>query len=123
MSKSSKGKPPVAAQQSPARQQTAIAVEQHIHQGPLPDPGTLQRYEQALPGLAERIVALAEKEQNVRIFDVKMGRIGALVYSLAVCGVAAFAIYKESPQAGAVIIGLQVAAVCASMMAKHIKGR
>jgi Predicted membrane protein (DUF2335) len=34
--------------------------------GPLPPPALLAEYEQALPGLAERIVAMAENEGNHR---------------------------------------------------------
>ena len=32
------------------------------HSGPLPDPDTLQRYDQLSPGAAERIIAMAESE-------------------------------------------------------------
>ena len=34
------------------------------HRGPLPDPETLGLYEKYLPGLANRIVTMAEKEQD-----------------------------------------------------------
>jgi uncharacterized membrane protein len=36
------------------------------HSGPLPDPETLQRYENAIPGAADRIFKMAEKEQTNR---------------------------------------------------------
>lgn len=35
--------------------------------GPLPPASELNAYEEALPGLAERIVAMAEKEQDARL--------------------------------------------------------
>ncbi|MBF0568233.1 DUF2335 domain-containing protein [Candidatus Magnetominusculus dajiuhuensis] len=34
------------------------------HSGPLPDPVSFQRYEQVLPGTAERILSMAECEQR-----------------------------------------------------------
>lgn len=39
--------------------------------GPLPHPSTLQQYEKILPGLAERIVSMAESEQRARLDSVK----------------------------------------------------
>lgn len=39
--------------------------------GPLPHPDTLQQYEKILPGLAERIVSMAESEQRARLDSVK----------------------------------------------------
>lgn len=45
----------------------ATLVQSNIsHSGPLPDPDTLQRYEQVLPGLAERILVMAEKQSEQR---------------------------------------------------------
>lgn len=43
-----------------------LQVSQKIHQGPLPAPEDLQRYEQLLPGAAERIIKMAELEQQHR---------------------------------------------------------
>lgn len=37
-----------------------------IHTGPLPSPETLREYDQALPGLADRIVSMAEGQANHR---------------------------------------------------------
>lgn len=39
---------------------------QEFHQGPLPTPRYLTQYEEALPGAAERIMAMAEAEQSHR---------------------------------------------------------
>lgn len=44
----------------------AIAVASEAFAGPLPPPHLLAGYEQALPGLAERIVAMAENEGTHR---------------------------------------------------------
>ncbi len=47
-----------------------VAVEHQqqaaFHQGPLPPPGMLAEYDSALPGCAERVVSMAEKEQSHR---------------------------------------------------------
>lgn len=41
---------------------TAITVSRETFAGPLPPPALLGEYEEALPGLAERIVVMAESE-------------------------------------------------------------
>ena len=49
---------------------TGSLVAQHTavqFSGPLPDPQNLQRYEQILPGSAERIMAMAETQLAHRI--------------------------------------------------------
>lgn len=43
-----------------------ILTQEVRHSGPLPRPDDLARYEQILPGLAERIVRLPEREQEHR---------------------------------------------------------
>lgn len=43
-----------------------IAVAQGHFSGPLPPPSVLQGYDDVLPGAAERIVQMAEKEQHQR---------------------------------------------------------
>lgn len=41
----------------------------YSHSGPLPDPATLGYYEQIVPGLADRIVSMAESELRARRED------------------------------------------------------
>ncbi|MBF0488554.1 MAG: DUF2335 domain-containing protein [Nitrospirae bacterium] len=43
-----------------------VSTQITAHSGPIPDPATLQAYEKTLPGLAERIVVIAENEQKYR---------------------------------------------------------
>jgi uncharacterized membrane protein len=53
----------------PKETRTAILemIERHeSHSGPLPTPDYLEKYEQILPGLAERIVRIPEREQEFR---------------------------------------------------------
>ena len=46
----------------------AATVEAHLeaHSGPLPDPSSLQKYNDVLPGAAERIIHMAEQQQGHR---------------------------------------------------------
>jgi uncharacterized membrane protein len=41
-------------------------VQENFFLGPIPDPAILEKYQTILPGLPERIVAMAEKEQQNR---------------------------------------------------------
>jgi len=46
--------------------QQKIVHEQRIHQGPIPDPDTLSRYNLVVPDAAERILSMAEAEAEHR---------------------------------------------------------
>lgn len=50
---------------SQTKTQLAATVEYH-HMGPIPDPMTLQKYEQICPGAADRIISMAEKQSDHR---------------------------------------------------------
>lgn len=89
-------------QKAPDSQQTSrsalVQVEAHaVFSGPLPPPELLERYNQVLPGAAERIIAMAEKQsshrQNIEkevisgnVFSQKMGLI--LGFALAMTAIA-----------------------------------
>lgn len=45
---------------------SAMTMQRERHRGPLPSPRQLREYEDCLPGVAERIVAMAEREQAHR---------------------------------------------------------
>jgi uncharacterized membrane protein len=49
-----------------ATQVRQIQAEQRFLSGPLPPPEALEKYNQVLPGLAERIVALTERQSDHR---------------------------------------------------------
>ncbi|MDP1633348.1 MAG: DUF2335 domain-containing protein [Gallionellaceae bacterium] len=51
--------------QTQPTQQVQVS-HQKVHHGPLPAPEDLQRYDELLPGAAERIIAMAEMEQRHR---------------------------------------------------------
>jgi uncharacterized membrane protein len=48
-----------------------VQIRREIHRGPLPSPAMLREYEDVVPGLAERIVRLTEKEQDHRHYSDK----------------------------------------------------
>jgi uncharacterized membrane protein len=57
----------------------AIAVASERFAGPLPPPDLLADYERALPGLAERIVAMAENEgRHRRSLEARLVRLSEL---------------------------------------------
>jgi uncharacterized membrane protein len=59
--------PEDAAQHDPGALRAAVLqMERHEFSGPLPPPEVLARYNEALPGGAERIVALAEQQPGHR---------------------------------------------------------
>ena len=82
--------------------------EASIFAGPLPAPADLERYEQAVPGIAERILLMAEREQqerhaNMRAladaerrqardtnWNIVRGQIFALASVLLVCGLCGY---------------------------------
>ena len=50
----------------PGRGVRVSAARHELHQGPLPHPDILRLYDSVVPGLAERIVKMAEREQAHR---------------------------------------------------------
>lgn len=45
---------------------SALRIEETSFSGPIPPPGILDKYNQILPGAADRILSMAEKEQGHR---------------------------------------------------------
>lgn len=96
-----------------------LAISQFVSatmwQGPLPSPEHLERFNRVVSGSAERLIRMAEKQQDHRMGLEKkvsssqtrqsaLGQIFALVICLAILGVGAFAISKGFPAAGATIV-------------------
>lgn len=82
------------------------------YQGPLPPASQFAKYEAAVPGAGERILQMAEKEQQLREQALqgqyrsgRMRNLSATVISALALGVAALGHYLESPWP-AVPIGL-----------------
>lgn len=53
-------------QEEPEDESRGLVASATQFSGPLPPPGVLQGYEDVVPGAAERIIAMAESEQNHR---------------------------------------------------------
>ena len=98
--------PPKANKNKPQQQQ--VAFMQHKHIGPIPDPSTLEKYNQIQEGFAERIVIMAEKEQShrhendIRILvnqenqhkrNTNTFRIGQTLALIAVAGIIGLCVY------------------------------
>jgi|SaaInl7_200m_RNA_FD_contig_21_1784156_length_681_multi_9_in_0_out_0_1 hypothetical protein len=48
---------------------SSVSIEETRHSGPLPSPDTLQKYEEVLSGLADRIMTMTETEQTHPRFE------------------------------------------------------
>lgn len=82
------------------------------HSGPLPSPKDLAAYERVSPGIADRIVQMAEAEQQLRATVVQKGHgialartICSTAVSLAMIGGAALG-YQLGHPAGGTVLGL-----------------
>ncbi|MFB8773464.1 DUF2335 domain-containing protein [Streptomyces broussonetiae] len=92
------------------------------HRGPLPSPESLAEYERALPGLAERIVRMAEAEQGHRHHmertdlqqDYRVARTGqafGLVALIVIAALAAYLGFLGHPGWAVVAAGIDIAAI------------
>ncbi len=59
----------------PARAADGSFLGIKIHQGPLPSPADFEAYEHAQPGAADRLLAMAERDQIARIRDLRTERL------------------------------------------------
>lgn len=101
------------------------------HEGPIPPPETLGGYERIQPGLAVRIIEMAEREQAARLEDRRIARqahgkhlqrttYSALTVALTGFGVTAFLGFLGHPAAAAIVGSLEVASmVGAFLYARH----
>ncbi|MHB8836708.1 MAG: DUF2335 domain-containing protein [Candidatus Methylomirabilia bacterium] len=109
--------------------QTIASQHLELRSGPLPPPEDLARYNQVVPGFAERIVVMAESEishrhsQESRSIDAdvaanksvlierKIGQAMAFVIAMTVIGIGGFLVYSGHPIAGTIFGGLGLAPV------------
>lgn len=96
-----------------------VATRLEMSSGPLPHPDIIAGYEQILPGAADRIVAMAEREQDHRhgmedqFLDVqsglaKVGQRCAVVIALAGLVAATILGVANQPAAAAFIAGIDL---------------
>jgi uncharacterized membrane protein len=87
-----------------------------IFSGPLPPPSLMSAYEDIFPGFAERIMAMAEKEQNNRhamqAIEVrhsadleKYSLWTALIFGIALIGGASYCAYVDQTTLGCALVG------------------
>lgn len=87
-----------------------------MHSGPLPDPQSLSSYDQLIPNGADRIMKMAEKQQDHRMkiertaigrqtFQSFMGQIFGFLIGLAGIGSGTFLAYNGFTTVGTVIAG------------------
>ena len=92
---------PVNSASDTASQPLSVQREEHLFSGPLPAPEILRGYDDILPGAAERIIRMAEKEQTnahesgmlalrEAVADRKRGQIIAGIVAPAALGTSAF---------------------------------
>ncbi len=65
-------------------------IKQVVHIGPIPPPETLERYGKINPSFPERIVRMAEKEQNFRHISYYIGQFFAVIIVIAGLGSATY---------------------------------
>ena len=100
---------PMSTKSSPNNnQQVALLAQTQFTSGPLPSPEIMQGYEKVVPGAAERILQMAEKQQthrmseetkmiNSEISDSKRGMIFAFILCILALAVSAvIAIFSKS---------------------------
>lgn len=98
------------------------AIHLQQYSGPLPHPDALERYEQIVPGAAERIISMAEKEMEHRHKNETMlsrnvvrttytSILFAFISVIILSGLVFFALHKGYDRVGAAIAVGAIAAV------------
>lgn len=95
---------------------TTVSIQQRTHSGPLPDAETLAQYNSIIPNGADRIMTMAEKQQDHRINIEKtviksqnnqsvLGQVFGLIIGIfgIICGT--FLAYSGESQVGSIIAG------------------
>ena len=114
-------------QSEQVEQQTAIAAS---FSGPLPPPSTLERYEQIAPGAAERVIAMAERNQAHRhaletaavhheIQISNRGQVCALIVALTGISAGAYIASLGQPVAGSGVVGGVIATIAVTYLKTH----
>ena len=123
-------RPPTDKPVSPHTRAELISAEMQFFQGPLPDPQTLQEYQQVDPDFPKRILAMGEAQsahrQQQERYHLKGSTIArfvglglAFLSVLVVCGVGAYAIKLGHATEGCSVI----AGVVVSLAGTFIWGR
>ncbi len=88
------------------------------YSGPIPPPQALRDFEEVCPGLADRIVKMAEKTQDANIRDIDnrhrettIGQISGLVATLSMAAVAIVALLKNFPSVAGIVCSTTIVAL------------
>jgi uncharacterized membrane protein len=100
-------------------QPAAVEVEERsrflaaaeFHLGPLPHPDHYERYAALIPNGAERIITMAEREQNQRHLMERAGMASAFVLALAFLIAGSVLVLNGHDWAGAIIVTSTVVAL------------
>lgn len=74
------------------RREAVTQVEAHFEQfsGPIPPPGAMRGYEDVLPGSADRILSMAEREQKLQMAYAMLGLFLGFMAALALIALSAY---------------------------------
>lgn len=116
--------------QDKIRRIVAVAQESSAFMGPLPHPSHFEGYNNVLPGAAERILAMAEKQQD---YDMEQRRNAhsllsrglwiALVLVVGAFAIVAFSIYRGSDNVVYATLGTSVLMVVVFVLRKFPKNK
>ncbi len=100
------------------QQKVITRVDGYIEQysGPIPPPGLLHDYEQVLPGIADRIVAMAEYEQKHRIYYETRGIWMAFVLALALILLSAYVVSLGYALASVAVVGTAITSIAGAFI-------
>lgn len=123
-----------AAEENGARRQSAMVVRTEW-QAPLPPPDMLEKYDVILPGLADRIITLAEGEASHRrgmerdalvlqgesnkqySLSQRRGQIFGLILIVLAFGLAGFALYLDEGAVAGTVASVTITAICGAYLA------
>jgi len=134
-------KPPTPTQQSSQdiRRVEQRVEQQVIYQGPIPPPAIVEQLDHILPGAANRIFVMAEKEQdrNIRGQNEANARLAkaqndehcenmcalwmAFILCLVFCGCGVLLMLKGYEKWGGTLLGITTISVVASFLKGHFK--
>ncbi len=115
--------------ESKAGARPSSVVTSATFQGPIPPPSILQGYETIIPGAAERILVMAEKQQQhdhsiQKIMiekhhgDFRRGQYCAAVVVLALIAAGAFIAHLGQPIIGGILCATGLASIVTAFLAK-----
>lgn len=122
--------PSQKANQNPASG-AGVHIEHHVEfSGPIPPPAILERYEKLIPGAAERILSMAEKQSSHRqamekriiyseTFQAKAGMFFAFLIVIAALIIGGYLSLKNSPVSGLISLIAAIGVIVTTFMLKR----